>query len=327
MTPYLEIDMQVTAEHDALRQAVHEFARHVLRPAAIELDRLGDPLQVIARDSQLWSALQAAYARGFHTALIPVAAGGMGLSGIRLHIALEELGWGSADFAIALAVTSFPFAAAAEAGDPALVDEFLVPFVADRSARYVGCWAITEPDHGSDHFLHSGSQFRDPALHGSVTARRDGDTYVIRGQKSRWVSNGSIATHALVHVCLDAGMGMAGGGLAIVPLDLPGVARGGPLDKMGQRALNQGALRFDDVRIPIRYMLLADPTAYASALDETLSMTGAAMGAIFTGVRARRNESRPVARGARLQPIRRAGRERVLDSRKDVLHASCLRGR
>jgi alkylation response protein AidB-like acyl-CoA dehydrogenase len=42
-----------------------------------------------------------------------------------------------------------------------------------------------------------------------------------------------------------------------VPFDLPGVSKGKPLNKLGQRALNQGEIFFDDVRIPSRYMLMS----------------------------------------------------------------------
>ena len=82
---------------------------------------------------------------------------------------------------------------------------------------------------------------------------------------------------------LDPSKGLAGGGIAVVPLNLPGVLRGEPLNKLGQRALNQGAITFQNVRIP-RYYLLADAAQYKPVLEQTLSFTNAAMGAIFTGV-------------------------------------------
>jgi alkylation response protein AidB-like acyl-CoA dehydrogenase len=281
---YLELDTHIAPEQRALKTQVRAFARDVLRPAAIVLDRLADPGAVLAADSPLWPAQRAAYGAGFHTALIPPELGGLGLSGLSLHIALEELGWGSADFAINLAVAGIPFAWAAKSGDVALIEEFVKPFVADRTANWIGCWAITEPDHGSDHFLAQGPQFRDASIHGEVTATRDGDGWIIHGEKSRWISNGTLATHALVYLSLNAGMGMAGGGVALVPLDLPGVSKGEPLDKMGQRGLNQGAIRFERVRIPARNMLMSDAARYVEELDLTLSFTAAAMGAIFTGV-------------------------------------------
>lgn len=280
---YTDIDTRISAGHRALKQSVHHFARDTLRPAALALDKIADPEAVIAPDSLLWPTMRACYGQGFHTALIPSELGGMGLDGLALHIALEELGWGSADFAISLAVTAFPFYSVAMLGDAALRDEIVRPFVADRDARQVGCWAITEPGHGSDHFLINAQAFHDAKIRGETVARRDDASWVINGEKSRWVSNGTIATHAVVHVAIDPGQGLAGGGVAYIPLDLPGVSKGAPLDKLGQRALNQGAIIFRDVRIPQRYML-AETDVYKPVLDGTLAFTNAAMGAIFTGV-------------------------------------------
>lgn len=283
MSSYRELDSNLSPEDLALKEGVHQFAAQVLRPAAQGLDRIPDPRQVIAPDSALWDVFRIAYAQRFHTALIPKQCGGLGLQGVGLHIALEELGWGSSEFALGLAVAGFPFAMVAGTGRQDLIDELVVPFVADREARQVGCWAITEPDHGSDHFAVGTPAFRDPKISGQVTARADGDHYVIQGAKAAWLSNGSIATHAVTFLTLDATQGMAGGGVAFVPLDLPGVIKGPPLDKLGQRALNQGSIEFQGVRIPKRY-LLVDASAYDMALRQTLVLTNAAMGAVFTGV-------------------------------------------
>ena len=65
---------------------------------------------------------------------------------------------------------------------------------------------------------------------------------MINGTKAAWVSNGTIAKYAALFLSLDPSMGMEGGGVACVPLDLPGITRGKPLNKIGQRALNQGPL-------------------------------------------------------------------------------------
>lgn len=283
MATYHDVDSRITPAQQQLKAAVHGFAKTVLRPAAASLDALHDPAQVIDRQSLLWSTLGAAYQQGFHTALIPTEFGGMGLAGLDLHIALEELGWGSADFAISLAVTGFPFATAAASGQPALIDAFVKPFVADKTAERVGCWAITEPNHGSDHFLVSTPLFFDTSLAGDVVARAEGDEYVIHGQKADWISNGTIATHGCVHLSLDSKQGLAGGGVAFIPFNLPGVSKKPPLDKLGQRALNQGGIVFDGVRIPKHYVVV-QPDAYEATLRQTLSLTNAAMGAIFTGV-------------------------------------------
>src|SRR5512134_914498 len=217
---YLDLNLQLTEEQIAFRESVHRFALEVLRPRAAELDRRADPADVIARGSPLWDVLRQAYGLGYHKAMLPAEVGGLGFGGLEQHIFLEELGWGSADFAIAIGVAGFPFATVAKAGNPELVDELVRPFVEDSTVRFVGCWAITEPDHGSDTLIAGMPEFHDPHIKGNLFARRDGDDYVLRGQKSAWVSNGTIATHALTFLSLDPSQGMAGGGVAVIPLGL-----------------------------------------------------------------------------------------------------------
>ena len=168
-------------------------------------------------------------------------------------------------------------------GNPELIERFVKPFVEDREGSRIGCWAITEPQHGSDELIVGTREFHNPKVSGQVVARQEGDYYVINGQKAAWVSNGTIATHASLYLTVEAARGMAGGGVAFVPLNLSGVSKGRPLDKLGQRALNQGEIFFDDVRIPRSYMLLG-PEGYESALTATLTFANTSMAAAFTGV-------------------------------------------
>ena len=116
MNSYRELDFNLTPYQKALKEGARQFAKSVLRPAAAVLDRMSDPQEVIASGSPLWSALKTAYSQKFHTALIPAEVGGLGFQGLSLHIVLEELGWGSADFAASLGVTGFPFASVAATG-------------------------------------------------------------------------------------------------------------------------------------------------------------------------------------------------------------------
>jgi alkylation response protein AidB-like acyl-CoA dehydrogenase len=280
---YRELEVEIPEELLALKSAVHQFARDVMRPNGRKLDRFHDPKDTIAPDSPLREVLRAAYGLGYHTASLPERVGGLGLRGLAMHIMLEEMGWGSADLAISIAVTSFPFSSASMSGKPDLIEEFVKPFVRDTSGSMIGCWAITEPDHGTDQLAVGTSQFKDPKITGQVTARLDGDVYIINGQKSAWVSNGTIATHAALFLNLDSSRGMAGGGIAFVPLNLPGVSKGKPLDKLGQRALNQGEIFFDQVRLPRRLMLI-DSTFYEVAMRRTLTFANSAMAAVFTGL-------------------------------------------
>ena len=283
---YLELNTELTSEQVALKEQTHRLAAEVLRPVSVQLEKL-DPQDVIAPGSALWDVFKQAYQQGFHLLQFPEEMGGAGAGPLETHIVYEETAWGSADLAIALGVSAFPFLSAlqfaAMTGNQALMEEIVLPFAQDREGKYIGCWAITEPQHGSDTLMVGTESFDKPEAAGDCRARLDGDDWVINGQKSAWVSNGTIATHALIFLTIDPTMGMAGGGVAVVPLNVPGVTKGKPLDKLGQRALNQGEIFFDDVRIPRHYML-TEAEGYSGVLNMTLATANAAMGALFTGV-------------------------------------------
>jgi alkylation response protein AidB-like acyl-CoA dehydrogenase len=283
MRTYQELDLGIPEELVALKDNLHGFAKDVLRPASLELDRMADPRDVIGADSPLRRVFKQGFELGYHIASFPVEVGGLGLSGLGNHILVEELSWGAVDLGLSLLCAAFPFSAAAASGKPELYEDFVKPFVSDRSGTMIGCWAITEPQHGSDELMPGTQLFHNPRVSGQVVARRDGDGYVITGQKAAWVSNGTLATHAALYCTTEPGHGMAGGGIAFVPLDRPGVSKGKPLNKLGQRGLNQGEIFFDGVRIPRHYMLTA-AEGYEAELARTLTFANSAMSAAFTGL-------------------------------------------
>jgi alkylation response protein AidB-like acyl-CoA dehydrogenase len=281
MALYTDLNFELTPEQVSIKEETHRFARDVLRPASIALDAM-EPEKVIESDI-FWNTMKKGYDLGYHTIFIPDTYGGIATDPLESHIVLEEMAWGSVDFAIGLGVSCFPAFFASMVPTDRLIAEIIEPFCDCKDASIIGCWGITEPDHGTDTLCPFTPEFTDPKISGQVTARLDGDHYIVEGQKAAWVSNGTIATHCLVYLTLDPKMGMAGGGICIVPLDLPGVRKGKPLDKMGQRALNQGEIYFDGVRVPKEYMLV-DEESYSAMLDVTLSTANAAMGAMFVGV-------------------------------------------
>lgn len=294
MTAYLELNKTLSEEESSIKDQVHRFAADIMRPAAAELDSL-TPEEVIADGSPLWEVFRRYRELGYHLRGMPEEFGGIALSPLAGHFISEEMGWGAGDLAISMGAASMPYGFAARSGNPELVESFVRPFTEDTEGRFIGCWAITEPQHGSDvGFLGNGDG---PTPGFDVFAEKQGDEWVIRGQKSSWVSNGTIATHAMVHMGVDRSKGMAGSAIAFVPLDLPGVTKGKPLDKLGQRALNQGEVFFDDVCIPAANLLVV-PQGYVMMMDFIIAGANAGMGATFTGLaRAAFEEGLSYARG------------------------------
>ena len=259
---YPEIDLNLTDEQKALRDMVKKFGAEVMRPAGIKLDKLGDPADVIAYGSILWDVFKKFREIGLHVTGFSKSIGGTaeGMDPMMRILLLEEMGYADAGLAISLGVASMPFTYCQFLPVPELQD-LARQYVEDKDCRLIGCWGITEPDHGGDWSLGGDNPECGPSLRGVLK----GDEYIINGQKSAWVSNGTIATHSLLHVGLDPSRGMRGQGVAICPLDLPGITRGKPLDKIGQRALNQGEIFFDDVHLPKEYMIVTPRPTSESA--------------------------------------------------------------
>jgi len=279
---YRDIDINLTDEQIALRDTIRKFGAEVMRPAGEKLDKLADPADVFAKGSVLWNVFKQYRELGFHRRSIPKALGGMmeDMDPMSNLIMGEELGYADAGLAISLGAGGMPFSYAALFPEPKL-QEIARAYAEDTKGELIGCWAITEPDHGSDWVLGGNDPKRGPSVRGVLK----GDEYIVNGQKAAWVSNGTIATHAVFHVGLAPEKGMEGQGLAIIPLDLPGITRGKPLDKIGQRPLNQGEIFFEEVKIPKAYMTITPEMGIMENMGENiLAGANGGMGITFAGL-------------------------------------------
>lgn len=270
----------MNAEEQAIQQGAHLFAKNVLRPLGRELDRMSAE-EVIAAGSPYYSVFAEAAKLGLDSSLLaqlpPETA-------VRVESMLgEEMGWGDAGLAISLGASGFPLEMARATGNQELVD---------LCVGKIGCWMITHPDKGSDVTVYDVQ--RDWAVgaagnKGNMLAKVGKDEIVINGQCSAWVSNGPVAQVALGYLTADYGDGYFGangspnGVAAIIPLDLPGVSKGKPLNKIGQRSLPQGEIYFDNVRIPTRFAVALKDEYYGNHTS-AWSYAGTHMGQTFTGV-------------------------------------------
>jgi len=278
-----ELNVDLTDEQKSLKDAARKFFAEVWRPASIELDSLPSAQDVIKEDSVLWDVFRKTRELGYHKMSLPQEFGGLGIQDPLASALLnEEMGYAAPGIAVGWAVNGSPFNYAMLSPDPEVRD-LVRQYCEDTDMKMTGCWAITEPDHGSDWILFEGENAVNPACGGQVKAVPDGDEYVINGQKAAWVSNGTIAAYASLFLNLDSSKGQEGGGIAVVPLNLPGVTRGKPLEKIGQRDLNQGEIFFDNVRIPKSMMIVQDPATYTLAINGQLAGANMWMGCIFSG--------------------------------------------
>ena len=270
----------LTEEESAVQAGVHRFAKDVMRPLGAELDTMSAE-QVIAPGSPYYS-LFIEYAKlGLDPTMLAELPPEIA---IRMESLIgEELGWGDAGLAVSLIVAGFPMQMAAVMGNQELVD---------LCTGQIGCWMITHPDKGSDVTmvdvrpeLPAGQQ----GNKGNMWGRLQGDEIVINGQCSAWVSNGAVAQVALGYLSAEYEDGFFGrdgnpyGMAVIIPLDVPGVSKGKPLEKIGQRALPQGEIYFDNVRIPKRFAVALKDEYYGN-MTSAWSFAGTHMAQTFTGV-------------------------------------------
>ena len=272
-SPWL-LDPPLTDVQASMRGGLHRFAAEVMRPVGRALDRMTAD-EVIAKGSPFY-AMHEQY-RAFGLDQSAMAALPAQEAAILQAIAYEEMGWGDSGLAISVGVNAMPASVARLLGATDLADRF--------PETKFGCWAITEPDHGSDMLDSTRQVFASNGKYGrpSCVARRRGDDIVLSGQKSAWVSNGAVAEQAVLFSLYDDGKSGVRGCVLYVPLDAKGVSKGRPLDKLGQRALPQGEIFFDEVKLPLAY-LAAGPDQYHDALYATLCLANSSMGSLFVGV-------------------------------------------
>lgn len=269
------VEPGLTEEERAIQATAHRYAREVMRPVGMALDRMS-PEQVIAPESPYWMARQQYLDLGLD--LVDATQGLSPGQAVRItYLVHEELGWGDLGLGWGFWGGSFPSALARATGR----EDLMALFTPDR----LGCWGITEPDHGSDllDFERSLSSIDHGGRHSNCVAIRRGDRILVRGQKSAWVSNGSIAKDMSLFCRYDDGSGQPGFGAFLVPLDLPGVRRSPPVRKMGVRSMSDSSIFFDDVEIPASYMVCG-PKEYPQLLRSILLEANPGMAIFLVGL-------------------------------------------
>lgn len=258
------------------QDSLHKFSADHLRPIGRKLDRMA-PEEVIAPGSPYWEARARYLELGISLdslAELPAAE-----QAKMFCILFEELGWGDAGLAISFGAGLLPAYLSSM-----FKNDYLRSLAPDE---LLGCWAITEPDHGSDTLDPNRMIFHPEGSYGrpNCVATIRGDEVTVSGQKSAWVSNGTIAKVCILYCAADTGSGPStqNGVTLIFPLDTKGISRGKPLDKLGQRALNQGEIFFDNVKLSTDH-ILAGPEHYQDAVLAIHSLANGLMGATFTGV-------------------------------------------
>ena len=172
----------------------------------------------------------------------PEEYGGLGLDysyNLAFAEALGSINCGGVPMALGVQ-TDMATPALSKHGSDELRREFLAPAIA---GEMVTCIGVSEPGAGSD------------VASLKSWARKDGDDYVINGQKM-WITNSFQADYMVMLVNTDPdGAVHRNKSLVVVPMDSPGVTRAKKLDKMGMHSSDTGLIFFEDVRVPQRHRI------------------------------------------------------------------------
>ena len=239
------MDFGLSAEHRMVQQMVRSFAQKEVTPVIKEADRNQQMAPfVLPRMAEL----------GILGICIPVRYGGQGMDYISLGLACEELEVVDTTLRVVMSVhMGLNSMALLQWGTEEQKQRFLVPQA--RGEKHA-CFGLTEPGVGSD------------VAGMTSTARRQGDVYVLNGEKM-WISLATKAHNALVVARTNPEAADPHDGMSafMVELDSPGVKTGDIHGKLGVRAGSTGWLSFQDVQVPVENRLGEEGEGFKIAMS------------------------------------------------------------
>lgn len=217
----------ISSEHEAVRNAVREFAEDEIAPVGREYDEPGEV-------QFPWDIFRKAAELDFLAPHYPEEYGGSGMDFLSTIIVHEE--FNRADPGIGTGVLSGKFGTEMilEYGEEWQKEEFVEPVLAGDMACGT---SISEPNAGSD---VAGMR---------TTAEKDGDEYVLNGSKT-WASTSSVAGFMVVMAKTTPDAGHGGVSAFIVPADTEGFTVEKEISKMGLRASPTAEISISNARIP-----------------------------------------------------------------------------
>jgi acyl-CoA dehydrogenase len=283
-----EFSLALNEDQLQIQKWVHEFAEKVIRPAAAEWDE---------REETPWPIIQEAAKIGLYSweAMANFFADPTGLT---MGLVSEELFWGDAGLGLSILGTGLGVVGIVNNGTPEQIATWVPQCYGTPEDIKMAAFCVTEPNAGSDV-----SSLRTRAV-------RDGDDWILNGQKC-FITNGGIADVHVVVATIDPALGARGQASFVVPPGTPGLTMGKKERKMGIRASHTAEVLLDDVRVPADCLLGGE-----EKLDARL--TRAREGGKTNSQAAMRTfeASRPLV-GAQAIGIARAAYEFALDYAKE----------
>ena len=220
------MNIELTEEHLAVRDAARDFAQNVLKAGVIERDEKQQfPTQEIKQLGEL----------GFMGMMVSPEYGGGGMDTVSYVLAMEEISKVDASTSVVMSVNNSLYCWGIEKfGTEEQKQKFLVPCA---KGEKIGAFCLSEPEAGSD------------ATSQQTSAIDMGDHYLLNGTKN-WITSGGTSTYCIVIAQTDREKGHKGINAFIVEKGMEGFKVGAKENKLGIRASDTHTLLFNDVKVP-----------------------------------------------------------------------------
>ena len=275
----MPIDFTLSPEQRALQDRARAFAEAVLAPLSAHIDAIADPAEAFYFTRAAFREMARA---GFTKSFIPVADGGLGFGLVDFALAAEEMARWDVNVPTTLLACGLGLRPVIQFGDAAQRKRFLQPFVEDADGELLAAFAFTEVGGGANF------DSADAKAGVQTIARRDGDAWVVTGQK-HYIVNGSgwhgTGAHLYSVVCRTDPTKGARESLAVVvvPGDAAGVQVIDVYDKLGNRGVITPRIHFEEVRVPANH-LIGRPGQGLEIVSDGFSWTAALIATACVGV-------------------------------------------
>jgi butyryl-CoA dehydrogenase len=221
------MDFALTPTQERIQTEARRFAEQEVAPVSRQADEHGVfPLHLVKRMGEL----------GFLAGPVDPAYGGSGMDFVSYALLCEELGRVDSSVRGFLTVHTSLVSLCIEQWGSEEQKRAYLPRLA--SGEWIGCYALTEPEAGSD------------AASMQTEASEDGESYVLKGEKI-WITNGVSAKLAIVFASMDRALRHRGICAFLVETDTPGFHRERmPGKELGHRASEHAHISLQDCRVP-----------------------------------------------------------------------------
>jgi len=251
------LSFHLTEEQEAIRDMARKFADQEIAPHAIHFDE---------KDEFPWEIVKKLHEVGLLTVGVPEEFGGPGIDFIGQAVVCEELARGDAG------VGTTVLASCLLGADPVTIggtDDQKRRFFDVLNKGGLGAFCLTEPGAGSD------------AAALSMTAKLDGDVYILNGTK-QFITNGGVADYYTVFATTDKKLKHKGIVGFMVDRHSPGISIGKKENKLGIRTSDTSQVVFEDVRVPVENRLWNEGEGFKLCMM-TLDMSRPMIAALAVG--------------------------------------------